>query len=232
MLINEQRKKFVELTKKQLTGSDLKDNLLIDQKPLDRFFTGFLFPIIDSKDGLDGGVDAEENTESSSDDNKKEATPVKKVKKYMPPSSAGFSFFITGDNIRLRIFYNAAQYHLENERDELNQKFTKQNWKKNYLADDGKEVEFSPDGVKHYKIFDDKAKIDALWRPYNNGYIVTITMSNSAKIDASNNGRVFNLEQNSNTLFEVEFKCIVESGDIDLYPSKNKALLSEDFFYF
>jgi len=227
MILNEHRKRFIELTKKQLIGADLKDDFLIGQKPLDRFFTGFLFPIIDSEDGLDGGIEAEESTESNLDDNKEEVAPVKKVKRYIPPSSAGFSFFIIGDNINLRVFYNAVQYSKENERDELG-KFVGQVWKKHYLADDGKEVEFSSNGANQYKIFDGKAKIDALWRPYNDGYIVTITMSNDTKIDASKSGKEFNLDQNANTLFEVEFKCIVESGNIDVYPSKNKALLNDE----
>ncbi len=226
MNLNDQRKKFVELTKKQLIGIDLKDDLLIGQKPLDRFFTGFLFPIIDSEDELDGGIEAEE-TESSLDDNIKEATPVKKEERYMPPSSAGFSFFITGDNIKLRVFYNAVQYSKENERDELG-RFVGQVWEKHHLADDGREVEFSPHSAKQHKIFNGKAKIDALWRPYNDGYIVTITMSNDSKIDASKSGKAFNQYQNENTLFEIEFLCIVESGNVDVYPSKNKALLSDE----
>jgi len=218
-----QRDKFVELTKQQLIGSDLKDNLLIGQKPLDRFFTGFLFPIVEGEE-LEGGI---ETNGDNTLDNKEEATPVKKVKRYIPPSSAGFSFFITGENIQLRVFYNAVQYSLTGDRDEQG-KFIGQVWEKHYLADDGKEVVFTLDGVRQYKIFDDKAKIDTLWRPYNDGYIVTITMSNNTKIDATKSRKVFNREQNENTLFEVEFKCIVEKGNIDVYPSKNKALLSEE----
>jgi len=223
MTLNKQRKRFIELTKQQLIGSDLKDNLLIGQKPLDRFFTGFLFPIVEGEE-LEGGI---ETSGDNTLDNKEEAAPVKKVKRYIPPSSAGFSFFITGKNIQLRVFYNAVQYSLAGNRDEQG-KFIEQVWKKHYLADDGKEVVFTLDGARQYKIFDDKAKIDTLWRPYNDGYIVTVTMSNDTKIDATKSRKIFNREQNENTLFEVKFKCIVEEGNIDVYPSKNKALLSEE----
>ena len=224
MILKEQRDRFVELTKKQLIGTDLKDNLLIGQKPLDRFFTGFLFPI---SEGIDDEVESEEYS-SAEKDVKDEVKPEKKAKRYIPPSSAGFSFFITGDNINLRVFYNAAQYSLNDERDEQNRKFVKQVWKKYYLADDGKEVEFSPNGVNQYKIFDGKAKIDVLWRPYRNGYIVTITMSNNQKIDNTESGKKYIKEQNIKTLFEIEFKCIVELGDIVVYPSKDKSLLSDE----
>ena len=228
MKLKEQRDIFLEFVKKQLIGVDLKDDLLIGEKPLDRFFTGFLFPITDVNEELDDGIEADENHQVTLDNIKEEVIPVKKTKRYIPPSSAGFSFFITGDDIRLRVFYNAVQYKLINERDEFNQKFIRQKWEKNYLAMDGEEVEFYPNGTTHYEIFNKKAKIDALWRRYKDGYIVTITMSNNLKIDASNNRRQFNIEQNENTLFEVEFKCIVESGDIGVYPAKNKALLSEE----
>jgi hypothetical protein len=106
MTLNKQRKRFIELTKQQLVGSELKDNLLIGQKPLDRFFTGFLFPIVEGEE-LEGGI---ETNGDNTLDNKEEATPVKKVKRYIHTSSAGFSFFITCDNITLRVFYNAVQY--------------------------------------------------------------------------------------------------------------------------
>ena len=225
MTLKKQRYKFINFIKKQLIGIDLKDNLLIGQKPLDRFFAGFLFPIINGEDGLDGEIESEENNQISSDE--EEVAPVKKTKRYIPPSSAGFSFFITGNVINLRVFYNAAKYKKQSERDELG-RFVGQVWEKEKLSDDGKEVEFSLNGAKQYEIFDGKAKIDALWRPYKNGYIVTITISNTQKLDPLKSGKQLSINQNEKTLFEVEFKCIIESGNIDIYPSKNKALLSNE----
>jgi len=222
-MLNKQRKKFIELVKQQLIGIDFKDDLLIGEKPLDRFFTGFLFPIIEGESEIDEILEDEEVT-LNTDKEKKEVTPVKKVKRYIPPSSAGFSFFITGDVINLRVFYNAVQYKVNKKDSWGNIK----EWEKYKLADDGKEVEFYPNGQKQYEIFDGKARINALWRPYKDGYIVTITMSNSLKIDGSKSGKQFNIDQNEKTLFEVEFKCIVEFGNIDVYPSKNRALLSDE----
>lgn len=228
MNLSEQRDKFVDLTKKQLMGFDLKDNLLIGQKPLDRFFTGFLFPIIDGDTELEDEVEIDEYSSSSSEDMKEDTKPIKKTKRYVPPSSAGFSFFITGSNIELRVFYNAVRYNFVKERDEKNQKFDFQKWKKSNLGDDGKEILFTLDGSKQYEIFDGKAKIDALWRPYRNGYIITLTISNNAKIKASDDRKQFNIVQNENTLFEVEFKCIIETGEVGIYPSKDRSLLSDE----
>ncbi len=232
MDLHNRRKDFVDYIKKQLSGSELqlvlKDDkkILTNQKPLDRCFTGFLFPIIESEDGLDSTEEDNEN-----DDDETENTEVKQIKKekrYMPPSSAGFSFAITGNDINLRIFYNAVCYKSGSERDEQNRKFIKQQWEKEKLADDGKEIEFTPNGQKQYIIFNGKAKIDALWRKYKDGYIVTITMSNNQNIANTNERKKFYQEQNEKTLFEVELKCIVESGNIDVYPSKNRELLTNE----
>lgn len=227
MNLKEKRDEFINLTKQQLMGTKLKDNILVGETPLKRFFTGFLFPIVSSENGIGFEIESEDN-EDTSDLEKEELKSVKKNNRYIPPSSAGFSFFIMGSDIKLRIFYNAVSYMDKNERDEYNQKFIVQQWEKSYLADDGMEVEFSLHGENQYKIFNGKAKIDALWRPYNDGYIVTITMSNDTKIDSNMTGKEFTLEQNRHTLFEVEFKCIVEEGSVDVYPAKDKTLLSDE----
>jgi hypothetical protein len=223
------RAKFVRYIKSQLIGTDIKDSVLTGQKPLDRFFTGFLFPIIESGYSLDSIEDNDEKADIMEEEEKTEVKLINKEKRYIPPSSAGFSFFITGDDIKLRIFYNAVHYKkVSSERDEHRQKFIRQEWRKEKLAEDGREIEFTPKGPKQYKIFDKKAKIDALWRKYKTGYIVTITMSNHQVITDIEDRKRFNLEQNERTLFEVDFRCIVESGNIDVYPSKNEALLTDE----
>jgi len=224
--ITEQRNRFIQLTRDQLVGAKLKDDILVGQKPLNRFFTGFLFPIIENSTGIEE-VSQDEEIELA-DDEVSEAKQVKKEKRYMPPSSAGFSFYITGENITLRVYYNAVCYKKLDDRDDLNQKFISQKWKKYNLADDGKEIEFFLNGTTQHIIFDGKAKIDALWRPYLDGYIVTITMSNNQKLTETQDKKKDNIQQNEKVLFEVEFKCIVETGDIDVYPSKDKSLLSDE----
>lgn len=215
-----QRKKLVDWTKEQLMGFKFKDDILVGQKPLDRFFTGFLFPIFESQDGLDSDDDPK-------DDDTDEAKSTKKEKRYMPPSSAGFSFYITGEEIKLRIFHNAVSYKKKSDRDHLNQKFARQQWEKNLLtSDNGDEVIFIKNGVKNYEVLEGKAKIDALWRPHSNGYIVTISISNNQKIEDDSND--FYDQQNESTLFEVLLKCIVESGEVAAYPAKDKSLLSDE----
>jgi DNA-binding response OmpR family regulator len=55
------------------------------------------------------------------------------------------------------------------------------------LADDGKEIELRPNSKKRHIVLSNKAEIDVLWRPYNDGYIVTLTLSNQQRIFNSNN---------------------------------------------
>lgn len=210
----ESRKKFIDYVKKQLIGFDLKDDKLTGIAPLEIFFTGFLFPIM----GEDTS-ETEDSEEYSSDPDsleKQEVQSIKKDKRYMPPSSAGLSFFISGKNIKLRVYYKAFSFKKTDN---------PQSWKKSPLADDGEEVEFTPKRKTQYKIFAEKAKIDALWRPHNDGYIVTLTLSNQQPISDNINGEVFNIEKNEKSLFEVEFKCIIESGEVAEYPMTEKSLL-------
>ncbi len=215
-----QRTNLIEWTKNQLIGFDFKDNILVGTAPLDRFFTGILFPRLQSEDGVDAIEDGLDND----DDNA--VQPVKKEKRYMPPSSAGFSFYITGTEIKLRVFHQAVCYQRLYGRDEQRQKFIehKQQWQKQPLADgDGEEVEFTLRGVTRYPVLDNKARIDALWRKYLDGYIVTISISNIQQIDET---KKYHKEINEKTLFEVVLKCIVEHGNVGRYPTTNKDLLS------
>jgi len=219
-----QRKKLVEWTKSQLIGFKLKDDLLVSEKPLDRFFTGFLFPVIECEEGFDS-----DNEDIPESDDETETKSVKKEKRYMPPSSAGFSFYITGKDIRLRIYHNAVNYKKISDRGEHNYRFASHKWQKNQLTDDnGEEVEFIPYGLKQYFVFNEKAKIDALWRKYESGYIVTITISNNQVLDHNQEDKIFYQKQNECTLFEVELKCIIEGGVVGVYPSKNKQLLTDE----
>lgn len=214
-----QRKKLVEWTKEKLMGSSLENDVLVGESPLNRCFTGFLFPIYESEEGLESDADDQ-------DDEAQETKPVKREKRYIPPSSAGFSFYVSGESIRLRVFHSAVCYELESNRAEHTQRFVQQRWIKKQLTDGGEEVEFSPNGLQKYVVFDGKAKIDARWREHQGGYIVTITMSNTQRLEE--NSEEFLNERNEFTLFEVKLKCILEEGLVGAYPAKNKALLNSE----
>ena len=234
-LLRAQRKRFVDWTKEQLVGTHIQDGeYLIGEKPLNRFFTGFLFPIgsetveTESSDDYEGG-DEDQATQQ-----------VKEKKRYLPPSSAGFSFFITGANIRLRVFHNAVNFSLENKKDNLNQKFTpdrEHKWKCHSLcgADGHEETFYSPQDnsdtyLESKVIFDGLGKIDALWRKYKNGFIVTITLTNTQLLSYEKNQTPKDKEYDENllSLFQVELRCIIQEGTIERYPSQERVLLTEE----
>ncbi len=95
MRLKEKRDKFISLTKQQLMGTQLKDNLLVGEKPLNRFFTGFLFPIMSIEDNASLEHESEDDysLENTDNSNTEKVKSIKKDKRYIPPSSAGFSFF-------------------------------------------------------------------------------------------------------------------------------------------
>ncbi len=234
MDLDNKRKQFVQHIHEQLTGKNniFPEGYLKGENPLDRFVTGFLFPVFESEEGIDDDQDEVEEA-SENDGASVQATTVTKRKRYIPPSSVGFSFFISGDSIRLRVFYNAICYRKGESRNEFGQY---QNiWEKIDLTDDnGEEVVFTPNGQKFYEVFKDdnegRARIEVLWRTYKTGYIVTVTLLNTQQIsqEMQDNPKEFVEGQNKNSLFNVELSCIVESGELNVYPSKDKALLSDE----
>lgn len=208
------------------------DGKLTGENPLDRFVTGFLFPIFEAEDGIEDDLD-EVDEASGNDDEPAQATTVIKKKRYIPPSSVGFSFFISGESISLRVFYNAIDYCKEKSRSDTGQ--FQNIWRTNILTEnngEGEEVVFTSDGVKLYDVFNDgdekKGRVEILWREYAGGYIVTVTLLNTQQILNTNDPKDFVKEQNEKTLFNVELSCIIESGELNVYPSKDKALLSDE----
>lgn len=82
--------------------------------PLDRYPTGILFPIIRDEEGIDPASVSEDDddTESLGDDmtTGSDAQPATKRRRYMPPSSVGFSFFASGEEVRFQVVFSAACY--------------------------------------------------------------------------------------------------------------------------
>ena len=96
-----QREGFVGWITRQLIGIELRGNgekqngiHLDGERPLDRFFTGFLFPIVEQEDILEGEEEEEDDDDELVSESENKTKPVKKEKRYIPPSSAGFSFHV------------------------------------------------------------------------------------------------------------------------------------------
>ncbi len=67
----------------------MPEDKLIGENPLDRFVTGFLFPVFESEAGIDDDQDEIEEA-SENNDESVQATTVIKRKRYIPPRAIGF----------------------------------------------------------------------------------------------------------------------------------------------
>ena len=85
MNYRQSRKDLFEWVKKQLIGGEnLPEDILVENNPFDRYFTGILYPISESQGETEQVFD---------DEDSEDVAPVKKSTRYQPPSSMGFSFF-------------------------------------------------------------------------------------------------------------------------------------------
>jgi hypothetical protein len=77
-------------------------------------------------------------------------------------------------------------------------------------------------------VLNDKAKLDILWRPFADGWIVTVTLFNSKiieeEVDAGQAAEI----RNVNSLFEVELKCTLDKGEVGTYPKADQSLLTQE----
>ena len=93
---------------------------LTGMKPLHRYQLGILFPIEKGVSGVDPTSEpneAEENNAATEGDpgadDESSVGPVAQGRRYVPPSSAGFSFFARGRDVRFQIVPWATKYELK-----------------------------------------------------------------------------------------------------------------------
>jgi hypothetical protein len=197
MKYTEERVKIVSWIEDELTGKNVDEFKIY---PLEEIHIGFLYPQVDLK--------------------KKEANPT--VNKSSPPSSIGFSFFVMGDNVRLSINIKACKY------DYLQDK----SWNKKKLTDDdGEQIDIIlPSNIcsvaeNSQEVLYSNGLLTSLWRKHNQGYLVTLSLSNQNKVDS--NLRVAR-SINENALFNVSFSAEISEGELLPYPSKDPSLLTDE----
>ena len=127
MMYVQARKRLVSWLRGQLIGPTHEASLRMS--PLDRYPTGVLHPVDPNLSGLDPASVEPEAVESAllddpedtpaadgASDDDSPARPARR-RRYVPPSSVGYSCFIRGD-VRLAITASAALYGGTGERDE------------------------------------------------------------------------------------------------------------------
>jgi len=230
----EPRKRLIDWVRKQLIGPpDQPENEglhLVGVSPTERFPCGALYPISPTGDGIDPAGDdgSEDDTLPNATGETKEEPAV--VRRYIPPSSLGFSFFIKGEDVRFQILCRAARYE-STGRDEKG-KF-KNDWTRS--ADVGESEEFvnvvcpSKNSRQSFEKLDGSARVDVEWRSFADGWIVTTSLCNSNEIlYEEQTGRDFAFERAEKTLFEASLRCVIDTGEVGTYPRVDRSLLDEE----
>src|SRR5690606_19647176 len=93
------------LSKESADGPDLRGVL-----PTERFPCGAIYPVTTSGDGIDPVGDEVEGAEAAPGASGEDVAEPAIVRRYIPPSSLGFSFFIKGGRIELQLLCSAVRY--------------------------------------------------------------------------------------------------------------------------
>ena len=228
----ERRSAIVAWVCDQLIGPWAADQPLRQDAPLHRYPVGVLSPL-----GGDLGVDPADEAESDALGGvdpegvvaRDQGEPTQARRRFVPPSSVGFSFFIQGPVIQLQVQCAAARYDYA-ERDQETGRYARA-W--NRVTSSDQEAEFenftAPESrlcgpvQQRRPIFGKRALIDLLWRPFADGWIATVSLVNQMQCDPSD----WN-ERNKMALFEVRLRCSIDSGEVGAYPRVDRSILSHE----
>lgn len=200
--------------------------------PTERFPCGALYPTSQCGEGIDpASEDADEAEGAIEVAGESEAEPAV-VRRYIPPSSLGFSFFIKGDDIRFQVLSRAVRYECT-ERDEQGQ--FKNDWSRRKLvSSEGNDEEFEniscpgKDQRQSFPSLVHKARIDVQWRHFADGWIVTISLCNAQELADGTTARDYVFERAEKTLFEASLRCVIDAGDVGVYPRVDRSLLDQE----
>jgi hypothetical protein len=264
----EHRKHLVEWIRSQLTGSVSEEGRrfgirqpgryivpeekyeIIRGAPIERFPVGVLYPVYKGAEGIDPASEIQEDDDddsaSTTADSKDQAVESAiRRRRYIPPSSVGFSFFVRGETIEFQVLCSAVRYEMRGEKNtkgynsDEEGKFTNE-WYRIPLTDsDGEVNTFSvPIHDKNIKsrepyrmrvpVLDGRAGIDVLWRPFADGWITTVSLFNSHELPAAAEAKMLSAERNRHSLFEAGLKCVFDAGEVGVYPRVDRSLLTEE----
>jgi len=241
----EAREKLVAWIREQVIGlgaDDKKERWQAEfsikgMRPSEVFQCGVLFPI--AEQGVDPASEGDEPDaaiESVEDDDATQDDAAGNRVRYVPPSSCGFSFYVEGDEIQLDIRCWAVRY-------ESSKRVTQQEvWERLRCAPkDGciwnlplPSEEARRRAVFNLQLFPDdadrRARLQAICRPHRDGWLVTLSLSNTQRLPAFEDGNFPEWVKKSEQLclFECVLECRVTSGQVGNYPRAAMDLLSAE----
>ena len=252
----EARKSLVAWMRRQLVGPAGEGSLRTS--PLDRYPTGVLHPVDPGLSGLDPASAGQEPDEPALlDDDQEEAEPADgetdgqqafaqpaRRRRYVPPSSVGFSCFVRGD-VRLAITASAAVYTSTGERDDDRDeagRFQVREYHRTSLPE--QTVTWPPDAAAQvpalapspssaasggtFPIWEGRAAIDVRARPHGDGLILTVTLCNRRELEPDAPPQRRTRDRAEKSLFEARIECAVERGELVEYPRVDPSLLTEE----
>lgn len=225
----EPRKRLIDWVRKQLIGppDSMEDgSVKVGVLPTERFPCGALYPISPTGEGIDPAADDEGEDDSLPNGTGETKEEPAVVRRYIPPSSLGFSFFIRGEDIRFQIICRAARY----ERTERNVWTRKKTVSGVHESDEFVNVACPlNDSRQSFEKLDGNVRVDVTWRRFADGWIVTISLCNSNEIDGEiNTGKEYVEKRSEKTLFEASLRCVIDSGEVGAYPRVDRSLLDEE----
>ena len=233
----EARRKLVTWLRQQLIGPAGEGSLRMS--PLDRYPTGVLHPIDPGLSGIDPASteqetaepalldDAEDAPHADGESEERPLAQQARRRRYVPPSSVGFSFCVRGD-VRLAITTSAAVYGGAEERDETG-RFLVREYARTPLPEQGVTwTRAAAPSDAGDPFWEGRAGIDVRARPHGDGLILTVTLCNRNELDPNAPPHQRTRDRIGKSLFEARLECVVESGDLVEYPRVGPSLLTEE----
>ncbi|MGD9975778.1 MAG: helicase-related protein [Desulfatirhabdiaceae bacterium] len=225
----EQRKRLVDWVHQRLIGpGEIDEPIKLPAAPVNLFVTAVLFPIVPNESGIDPASQSESDDEPEDDQQNiespdKNKSSVKKTIRYIPPSAAGFSCYVSHD-AEIDVFPWAVSYEKMDPK--------KSEWKRTPTGQTDKPVHFkSPKNETkafiQIPIWDGRAEVTALWRRHENGWLVTLSLCNRQKNESITDDEYYRC-LNEMSLFEVRFRAEIRTGEIYPYPQKDISLMDEE----
>lgn len=234
-MFTEPRKRLIDWVRQQLIGppeSVPDSRVLRGVLPTERFPCGALYPTSQWGEGIDPTSEDVDEAEGTTEVAGESLAEPAVVRRYIPPSSLGFSFFIKGEDIRFQVLCRAVQYECM-ERGERG-RYTN-DWKRRELVSgQGDDEEFEnircpgKDQRQSFSKLEDKARVDVQWRHFVDGWIVTVSLCNAQELADRATGRDYVHERAGMTLFEASLRCVIDSGDVGVYPRVDRSLLDQE----